>query len=53
MQLFLLSIVSIETKSLFQLVGASRLFFDKVVFPISLFYTEKGIFPMNRLGCWC
>lgn len=52
MLLFLLStvfivsiafIVPIEMMSWFQLLGATQLFLEKVVFPISSFYTEKHL----------
>ena len=60
MPVFLLStvfIVSIEMTSLFQLIGATRLFLEKIVFPISPFYTEKksfkwtgGVFSAREKG---
>ena len=40
MSLFLLPVVSIETMSLFQFVGATRLFLEKWVFPIFPYYTH-------------
>lgn len=52
MLLFLLStvfivsiafIVPIEMMSWFQLLGATQLFLEKVVFPISSFHTEKHL----------
>lgn len=36
-------IVLIEMMSWFQLLGATQLFIEKVVFPISAFYTEKHL----------
>ena len=46
--MFLLSVVSIEAMSLFQFVGASRLFLEKLVFPIFPYYTEKKSFKWMR-----
>lgn len=51
MSLFLLSIVFIVPivfivlieMSWFQLLGATQLFIEKIVFPISAFYTEKHL----------
>lgn len=41
MSSFLLSIVSIKTMSLFQLLGATILFLEKVAFPVSPFCIEN------------
>ena len=41
MSLFLFSVITIETMLLFQFVGATRLFLEKLVFPIFPYYTEK------------
>lgn len=41
MSSFLFSVISIETMLLFQFVGATRLFLEKLVFPIFPYYTEK------------
>lgn len=53
---FLLSIfsVSIEMISLFQLLGATRLFLEKVIFISSILLSngkKKKIFQMNGSGC--
>lgn len=43
MSWFPLSVVSIETMSLFQLLGATRLFLEKIVFPGSPFCVENNL----------